>query len=127
MSRWWIRAALALLLLALVVAGALTAAWLTLPLDGTTITVDGARFPAATLRDEHAVAAFVIALVVTLVAGVVAATALAFGIAVAALAIGLGVFATVATLAVLASPLLLLVWLVWRATRPARGGATAAA
>ena len=36
MSRWSIRFALVLLLLAIAVALALTAAWMTLPLDGTT-------------------------------------------------------------------------------------------
>ena len=57
MSRWSIRFALVLLLLAVAVALALTAAWMTLPLDGTTITIDGESFPLAPLRDDNIVAA----------------------------------------------------------------------
>jgi hypothetical protein len=96
MNRWVSGAATALLVLTIVVAAALAAAWIALPLDGTTITI---------------------ALVVTLAALVVAAIAVVLGLAVAVLGIAVGVLATVASLALVASPFLLVGWLVWRAVR----------
>jgi hypothetical protein len=127
MSRWLIRAALAVLLLAIVVAVALTAAWLSLPLEGTTISVDGDSFSLASLRGDHVVAAFAIALVVALVASIVAAAVLAFTLVVVLLATGVALLVTVASLAIVASPLLFVGWLVWRATRPPRPRAAVAA
>ncbi|HEY2188271.1 MAG TPA: hypothetical protein VGH48_06900, partial [Caldimonas sp.] len=75
MNRWWSRAATALLLLTLVIVAALTVAWAMLPLDGTTITVDGETFSLANLSGGQVVAAFVIAIIATIAALLVAAFA----------------------------------------------------
>ena len=123
MNRWLSAAATALLLLAIVVTRALAVAWQALPLDGTTITIDGERFSLGSLSGGHAAAAFAIGVVVTMAALVVAAVAIVFAIVVAALGVGLGVVATVASLALVASPFLIVGWLVWRAVRRDRAAA----
>jgi hypothetical protein len=120
MNRWWSRVAVALLLLAVVVAAVLAVSLYALPLDGTTVTVDGETFSLANVSASQAVAAFAIAVVATVVGLIIAALAIAFALLVAALGIGIGLLATVASLALVASPFLLLGWLVWRAVRAPR-------
>jgi hypothetical protein len=117
MNRWWSRAAAALLLLTLVVVAALTVAWAMLPLDGTTITVDGESFSLGSLSGGQLVAAFVIAIVATITALLVAAFAVVVSLVVAVFGVSIGIFAAAASLALVASPLLLIGWLVWRAVR----------
>jgi len=126
MNRWWSRAAMALLLLAIVFAALLAAAWFALPLDGTTITVDGETFSLADLSGWEVAALFAFGVAAALVALIVAAAAVAFGLVVALLGIGVGILATVASLALVASPFLLVGWLVWRAVRKPRHRSTAA-
>jgi hypothetical protein len=126
MNRWWSRAATALLLLTLVIVAALTVAWAMLPLDGTTITVDGETFSLANLSGGQVVAAFVIAIIATIAALLVAAFAVVVGLAVAVLGVAVGMLAAAASLALVASPLLLVGWLVWRAVRRPRPATTTA-
>ena len=120
MYRWWSRVAVALLLLAIVIAAVLAVSLYALPLDGTTVTVDGETFSLGNVSASQAVAAFAIAVVATVVGLIVAAFAIAFALLVAALAIGIAILATVASLALVASPFLLVAWLVWRAVRGPR-------
>ena len=128
MNRWWSRVAAALLVLAVVIAAGITLAWNALPLDGTTIWIDGESFSLATLSGGHALAVFAIALIVVLAALVLAALGVVIGLAAAALGIAVGVLATAASLALVASPFLLVGWLVWRAFRkPAANGPVATA
>ncbi|HEY2558803.1 MAG TPA: hypothetical protein VGI48_03730 [Caldimonas sp.] len=126
MNRWWSRAGAALLLLALVVIAVLTVAWAALPLDGTTITVDGETFSLANLSGGQLVAAFAIAIVATIAALLVAAFAVVVGLAVAVLGVAVGMLAAAASLALVASPLLLVGWLVWRVMRRPRPASTTA-
>ncbi|HEY2189284.1 MAG TPA: hypothetical protein VGH48_12040 [Caldimonas sp.] len=126
MNRWWSRAATALLLLTLVVIAALTVAWAMLPLDGTTITVDGETFSLGSLSGGQIVAAFAIAIIATIVALLVAAFAIVVSLAVAVFGAGIGILAAAASLALVASPLLLIGWLVWRAFRRPRPASTTA-
>jgi hypothetical protein len=127
MNRWWSRVAAALLVLAVVVAAGVTLAWNALPLDGTTVWIDGESFSLADLSAGHAVAVFAIALVVTLAALVLAALAVVIGLAAAALGIAVGVLATAASLLLVASPFLLVGWLLWRLLRKPASNAPAAA
>jgi|KBSMisStandDraft_5_1062788.scaffolds.fasta_scaffold1072261_1 hypothetical protein len=120
MNRWWSRVAAALLLLAIVIAAVLAVSLYALPLDGTTVTVDGETFSLANISASQAVAAFAVAVVATVAGLIVAAVAIAFALLVAALGIGIGILATVASLALVASPFLLVGWLVWRAVRAPR-------
>jgi hypothetical protein len=120
MRRWWSGAAAALLLLALVVVAALMVAWAALPLDGTTITVDGETFSLANLSGGQVAAVFAIGIVATIAALLLAALAVIVGLAAAVLGIGVGILATAASLTLVASPLLLIGWLLWRAVRRQR-------
>jgi len=126
MNRWWSRAATALALLAIFIAALLAVAWFALPLDGTTITIDGETFSLADLSAWQVVATFAFGVAVALAALLVAAVAVLLALVVAVLGIGVGVLATVASLALVASPFLLVGWLVWRAVRKPRPAATAA-
>ena len=56
MNRWWSRVALALLLLAIVIAAVLAVSLYALPLDGTTVTVDGETFSLGNVSASRAMA-----------------------------------------------------------------------
>jgi hypothetical protein len=128
MNRWWSGVAAVLLVLAVLVAAGVTLAWNALPLDGTTIWIDGEHFSLNELSGGHAVAVFAIAFLVALVALVLGVCGILVGLAAAALGIGVGVLATAASLALVASPFLLVGWLVWRIFRkPAPSAPVAAA
>ena len=76
MSRPWRRAiGILLLILTLVVAALMATAWMTLPLDRTTISIDGDTFSLADLTGTHALVFFVVA-----VAAVVFALVLALAV-----------------------------------------------
>ena len=77
MNRWWSRVAAALLLLAVVIAAVLAVSLYALPLDGTTVTVDGETFSLANISASQAVAAFAVAVVATVAGLIVAAVAIA--------------------------------------------------
>ncbi|MGZ5203734.1 MAG: hypothetical protein ACXWCV_07860 [Caldimonas sp.] len=119
-------AILLLLAFAAIVAG-LAIGWAALPLEHTTISVDGRTFSLADI-DAWDVAPVIAAIgVAVMVALVVGGLAVVFALLAAALSILVALVAVVATLALVASPALLLVWAIWRLARPAAGPRPAAA
>ncbi|MEO7115745.1 MAG: hypothetical protein ABIZ18_07785 [Caldimonas sp.] len=119
MSPSWKRALVILLLVVtLVVAGLMVAAWSMLPLAHTSITFDGDRFSLADLASTHAVVFFAIAVVAVVFAVMVAIAAGAFGLGLGLLGLAFGGLVTVGTLALVAAPFALVVWLLWRLTHP---------
>ncbi|MGZ5276449.1 MAG: hypothetical protein ACXWCU_11055 [Caldimonas sp.] len=119
-------AILLLLAFAAIVAG-LAIGWAALPLEHTTISVDGRTFSLADIDAwdvAPAIAAIGVAVMVALVVG---GLAVVFALLAAALSILVALVAVVATLALVASPALLLVWMIWRLARPAAGPRPAAA
>ena len=118
MSPSWKRALTALVLVvALVVAGLLAAAWSMLPLDGTALVLDGERFSLADLHGTRAAlfSAVVVAVVVAVVSAAIVAGVVGLGVGLLSLAFG-GVV-VVGTLAIVALPFALAAWLVWRLVR----------
>jgi hypothetical protein len=106
-----------MLVLVLVIGAAIAVLWLALPLDGTTITIDGESFSLSNLTGGELALAFVAAILASLAALAIGVLAAALGIVAGAIGIGLGVLVAVAALAIVATPFLLVGWLVWRATR----------
>ena len=99
-----------------------------MPLDGTTITIDGETFSLASLSGWQVAAAFAFGVAVALAALFVAAVAVLLALVVAVLAIGVGVASRPSlALALVASPFLLVGWLGWRAVRKPRPAAATAA
>ena len=113
--------AILLLVLMLVVAGVIAAAWALLPLDSTVVTIDGERFAFGELSGTASVVFVVIAVAVVVFALVAAITAGVFGLGLGVLGLAFGGLVTLATLAFVAAPIVLVGWLIWRAarTRPA--------
>ncbi len=121
MSPSWKRAlTILLLVVTLVVAGLMVAAWSMLPLAHTSITFDGERFSLADLAGTHAVIFFVIAVAAIVFAVMVAIAAGAFGLGLGILGLAFGGLVTVATLALVAAPFALVLWLLWRLVRSRR-------
>jgi hypothetical protein len=121
MSPSWKRAlTMLLLVVTLVVAGLMVAAWSMLPLDRTAIVIDGDRFSLADLTGTHAIVFFVIAVAAVVFAVMVAIAACAFGLGLGALGLAFGGLVTLGTLALVAAPFALVVWLLWRLLRSRR-------
>ena len=119
MSRPWRRAAgILLLILALVVAALMVTAWTMLPLDRTSISIDGDTFSLADLTGTHTLVLFVIAVAAVVFALVVALACGALGLGLGALGLAFGIVVTLGTLALVAAPFAFAVWLVWRLVRP---------
>jgi len=125
MKRVWSILGWVTLVLVVTIGATIAALWLALPLDGTTISIDGESFSLANLSGGELALAFVAAILASLLALAIGALAAVLGLAAGAIGIGLGVLAAVAALAIVASPFLLIVWLVWRAFRRPRAIATA--
>ena len=117
MKRVWSILGWMSLVLVVILGAAIAALWLALPLDGTTISIDGESFSLAHLTGGELALAFVAAILASLFALAVGALAAVLGLAAGAIGIGLGVLAAVAALAIVASPVLLIGWLVWWAVR----------
>ena len=118
MSPSWRRAlGIVLLILTLMVAALMVAAWTLLPLDHTSITIGGETYSLADLSGTNVVAFFVIAVVVVVFALVAAIGATVFGLGIGALGVAFGLVVTIGTLALVASPFALVIWLVWRFVR----------
>ena len=88
MKRVWSVLGWMMLVLVVVIGAAIAVLWLALPLDGTTISIDGESFSLANLSGGELALAFVAA-----------------------------ILASLAALAIVASPFILVGWLVWRAVR----------
>lgn len=124
----WGRAFAALVLFALVaLVVVLALVWAALPLQHTTITINGETIALSGIEGWRAALVITAAVVAVLVGLVVAALAVVFAVGVAALGVVVSVLAVLASLALLASPLLFIGWLIWRLVRPAAGAGTAAA
>jgi hypothetical protein len=120
MSTSWIRALATLLLVVTVVVALLMAmAWTMLPLDNVGLTLHGETFSLADLHGTSAVLFFIAAVAGVLIAIVAAMVAVVVGLAFGAFGLAIGLLATVASLMLVAAPFALIVWLVWRRTRPA--------
>jgi|BarGraIncu00222A_1022003.scaffolds.fasta_scaffold192031_2 hypothetical protein len=118
----------AILLLCALVAlvGVLSLVWAALPLDHTTITIDGQTIALSGIEGWRAAAAIAAAVVAVFVALVVAALVVVFAVGVALLGIVVAALAVLASLALIASPLLFIGWLIWRLVRPAPHAAVSA-
>nr|HET7858138.1 hypothetical protein [Caldimonas sp.] len=127
MKRVWSILGWMTLVVALILGATIAALWLALPLDGTTISIDGETFSLANLSGGELALAFVAAVLASLLALAIGALAAVLGLAAGAIGIGLGILAAVAALALVASPFLLIGWLVWRAVRGPRAVATTTA
>ena len=92
------------------------------PLSRAVVDIDGTRFNLAQLEGEHwllaAVAVFVALFVATLVVLLAVPVAVIVPLAVAAFVCAAAVLAVAVAGALLLSPLILLVWAVWRFSRP---------
>jgi hypothetical protein len=118
MSPSWRRAlGIVLLILTLMVAALMVAAWTLLPLDHTSITIGGETYSLADLSGTNVVAFFVIAVVVVVFALVAAIGAAVFGLGIGVLGVAFGLVVTIGTLALVASPFALVIWLIWRFVR----------
>ena len=109
-----------LLLATVVVIGLGVFAWSTLPLDHTTINMDGDIVSLSNLGGWQAMLLVAGLFVAALVAVIVVALLILLALASAAIGILVAIGTTLATLVVVASPLLLVLWLLWRALRPSR-------
>jgi hypothetical protein len=116
--RSWNRAlAMLVLVVAVVIAMLMAAAWTMLPLDNVALTVHGETFSLADLHGTSAVLFFVIAVAAVLFALVATVFAVVVGLCFGAMGLAIGLLATVASLALVAAPFALIVWLVWRIVR----------
>ena len=124
---WGGTLALLLLLAFAAVVAVLAIGWAALPLDQTTISVDGRDFNLGDV-DAWSIAPVIgvvaVALMIVLVIGGIA---IAFALVTAALSVLVAVVAVIAALALVASPALLIVWGLWRLSRGAPGVRAAAA
>ena len=119
MSPSWKRAlGMLLLVLTLVVIALMATAWALLPLDHTSITIDGDTFSLADLTGGHALMFFVVAVMVVVFALALALAAGAFGLGLGVIGLAFGLIVTLGTLALFAAPFAFVVWLVWRLVRP---------
>jgi hypothetical protein len=119
MMKTWSRAlGISLLVLTAIVTLLMAAAWSTLPLDHTSITLHGETFSLADLSGSSAVLFFVLAVAGVVLAVVAGLAAAIVGLSIGALGVALGLVVTVASLALVASPFALILWLLWRALRP---------
>ncbi len=112
-SSWSRAAATLLLVLGLVIAALLAAAWAMLPLEHVALTLDGESFSLADLHGTSAVLFFVAAVAVMMSAFVAVMFAVVVGLGFGAI----GLVATIASLALIAAPFILVAWVVWRALR----------
>ncbi len=108
-----------LLVLTLVVALLMVTAWTMLPLDRTSISIDGDTFSLADITGTHTLVFFVIAVAAVVFALVVALACGALGLGLGAIGLAFGIVVTLGTLALVAAPFAFAVWLVWRLVRPA--------
>jgi len=124
---WGRAVAIALLLAFLAIVVGMAVAWSFLPLDHTTITIDDETVRLSGIDGWRIAVAIAAASAGVLIALVIGALAVVFGLLAAALSIAVALAIVVATLALVASPVLVLVWAIWRVARPSNSGRPAAA
>ncbi|MEP7302265.1 MAG: hypothetical protein ABI699_12110 [Caldimonas sp.] len=124
----WGRAiALFLLLAFLAIALGITFVWSALPLDHATILIDDESIHLAGIDGWHVAVLIAAAAAVILIALLVGTLAVVFALLAAALSVVVALLVVVATLALVASPILLVVWAIWRVARPSCDARPAAA
>ena len=124
----WGRALAVSLLLAFVaVVVALTLAWAMLPLDHTTISIDDETVRLSGIEGWRVALVIAAASAGVLIALVIGALAIVFGLLAAAFSIALALAIVIATLALVASPVLVMIWAIWRITRTSNDVRPAAA
>ena len=124
----WGRALAVSLLLAFVaVVVALTLAWAMLPLDHTTISIDDETVRLSGIEGWRVALVIAAASAGVLIALVIGALAIVFGLLAAAFSIALALAIAIATLALVASPVLVMIWAIWRITRTSNDVRPAAA
>ena len=118
----WGRAlAISFLLAFVAVVVALTLAWAVLPLDHTTIAIDDETVRLSGIDGWRVALVIAAASMGVLIALVIGALAVVFGLLAAAFSIALALAIVIATLALVASPVLVVVWALWRSARPSNG------
>ena len=124
----WGRALVISFLLAFVaVVVALTLAWSMLPLDHTTISIDDETVRLSGIEGWRVALVIAAASAGVLIALVIGALAIVFGLLAAAFSIALALAIVIATLALVASPVLVMIWAIWRITRTSNDVRPAAA
>ena len=114
----WGRAiAIALLLAFVAIVIGLAVAWSFLPLDHTTITIEDETVRLSGIEGWRIAAVIAAASAGVLIALVIGALAVVFGLLAAALSIAVALAIVVATLALVASPVLVIAWTFWRVLR----------
>jgi hypothetical protein len=124
---WGRAVAIALLLAFVAIVVGMAVAWSFLPLDHTTITIDDETVRLSGIDGWRIAVVIAAASAGVLIALVIGALAVVFGLLAAALSIAVALAIVVATLALVASPVLVLVWAIWRVARPSNATRTAAA
>jgi len=125
--RWGRLLAMTLLLATIVVTALGVFAWSTLPLEHTTINMDGDIVSLSNVGGWQAMLLVAGLFVAALVAVIVVALIIVLALAAAAIGIIVAIGTALATLLVAVSPALLVLWLLWRAFRPSRMTAPLAA
>ncbi len=115
---WGGALAVSLLLAFVAVVVALTLAWAMLPLDHTTISIDDETVRLSGIDGWRVALLIAAASAGVLIALVIGALAIVFGLLAAAFSIALALAIVIAALALVASPVLIVVWVIWRITRP---------
>lgn len=124
---WGRAVAMALLLAFLAIVIGMAVAWSFLPLDHTTITIDDETIRLSGIDGWRIAVAITAASAGVLIALIIAALAVVCSLLAAALSIAVALAVVVATLALVASPVLVLVWAIWRVARPSNSSRPAAA
>jgi hypothetical protein len=124
----WGRAiAISLLLAFFAIVVGMAVAWSFLPLDHTTITIDDETVRLSGIDGWRIAVVIAAASAGVLIALIVGGLAVVFALLAAAVSIAVALAFAVATLALVASPVLVIVWAIWRAVRPSNPAQAAAA
>jgi hypothetical protein len=124
----WGRAIASSLLLAFVaIVVGMAVAWSLLPLDHTTISIDDETVRLSGIEGWRIAVVIAAASAGVLIALIVGVLAVVFALLAAALSIVAALAIVIATLALVASPILVVVWAIWRLTRSANDARPAAA
>ena len=117
--RWGRALALTFLLVFVTLVVIVAAIGAALPLDHTTIQIDDQTVHLSGIHGADAALVVVSVAAAAMLALVLGTLAVVFALLAAALSIGVALILVLATLALAASPLLLIVWAIWRLSRPA--------
>jgi hypothetical protein len=125
-SRWLSTLAAIVLLVAIAIGAAVATVWSALPLDHATLVIDGETVALPTLTGWPAALALALAVLGVLLAAVLAVGGVAIAVVVAVLGIAFAAGAVIVAVLLVTWPLLLLGWLIWRASRAPSSSGTRA-